>query len=303
MKIDKNLVQRFEQDLNPQKLDNSPIPVSIIGYGEISSIFQINNDTNIVYKRMPLFKDRSSAETYAAQYHEYCNFIKEAGLNLPQDETIIIECPGRPVVLYIAQQQLPAARFAHRLIHDLEEQEIQQLLEQIISTSEKVWEFNRRHSPEIELSLDGQISNWAWVDKNLYFVDTSTPLYKIKGKEQLDPELLLQSAPAFLRWILRLFFLEDVMIRYYNQRLVYIDLAANLHKEQQPDLIPQTLDIINSFLSSITNPVTWEEIKKYYKEDKLIWTLFLAFRRIDRCLTTKLLHKRYEFILPGKIKR
>lgn len=303
MKIDKDLVQRFEQDLNPQKLDNSPIPVSIIGYGEISSIFQINNDTNIVYKRMPLFKDRSSAETYAAQYHEYCNFIKEAGLNLPQDETIIIECPGRPVVLYIAQQQLPAARFAHRLIHELEEKEIQQLLEQIISTSEKIWEFNRRHSPEIELSLDGQISNWAWVDENLYFVDTSTPLYKIKGKEQLDPELLLQSAPAFLRWILRLFFLEDVMIRYYNQRLVYIDLAANLHKEQQPDLIPQTLDIINSFLSSITNPVTWEEIKKYYKEDKLIWTLFLAFRRIDRCLTTKLLHKRYEFILPGKIKR
>ncbi len=46
-----------------------------------------------------------------------------------------------------------------------------------------------------------------------------------------------------------------------------------------------------------------EEVKKYYREDKLIWTLFLAFRRIDRWLTIKLLRKRYEYVLPGKIKR
>ena len=45
------------------------------------------------------------------------------------------------------------------------------------------------------------------------------------------------------------------------------------------------------------------EVKKYYREDKLIWTIFLAFRRMDRWLTTRVFRKRYEFLLPGKIER
>jgi len=44
-------------------------------------------------------------------------------------------------------------------------------------------------------------------------------------------------------------------------------------------------------------------VEKYYREDKFIWTLFLALRRMDRWLTTTIFRKRYEFILPGKIKR
>ena len=51
------------------------------------------------------------------------------------------------------------------------------------------------------------------------------------------------------------------------------------------------------------DPLTVGEVEKYYREDKFIWALFLFLRRLDRWLTTKLLRKRYEFILPGKIKR
>jgi hypothetical protein len=159
----------------------------------------------------------------------------------------------------------------------------------------------------LELALDGQLSNWVWLEEGtnfqLYYIDTSTPLYRKDGQEQLDPELFLQSAPSFLRWLIRLLFLKDVMNRYYQPRQVYIDLAANLYKEQRPDLVPLTLDIINLHLPNDLEPLTAREIEKYYKEDKLIWTLFLAFRRADRFLKTKLFRKRYEFILPGKIKR
>ena len=49
--------------------------------------------------------------------------------------------------------------------------------------------------------------------------------------------------------------------------------------------------------------MTTKDVEKYYREDKMIWQLFLAFRRVDRFLTTKLLRRRYEFILPGKIER
>lgn len=40
-----------------------------------------------------------------------------------------------------------------------------------------------------------------------------------------------------------------------------------------------------------------------HREDKMLWRLFLAFRRIDRWLKDGLLRRRYEFILPGRIQR
>jgi hypothetical protein len=93
------------------------------------------------------------------------------------------------------------------------------------------------------------------------------------------------------------------MNRYYDPRQVFIDIAANLYKEQRKDLIHEAIDVFNHHLTDREKPLTVADIEKYYREDKLIWTLFLTFRRMDCWLTTKLLRKRYEFILPGKIVR
>ena len=79
--------------------------------------------------------------------------------------------------------------------------------------------------------------------------------------------------------------------------------AANLYKEQRPGLVPVTVEIINRHLFENLQPVTPRDVANYYREDKLIWTLFLAFRRVDRWVKTRLVRKRYEFLLPGKIKR
>lgn len=306
MHIDRDLLIRFESGLDPQNLEESPVPAEVLGYGEISTVFRIGGCADVAYKRMPLFHDTGSAGKYAGQFREYCNLLTESGLMLPESETEITALPGRPVVLYIAQKILPPERFAHKLIHVLNPDETKRMLENIVSRIDLVWRFNRDKHPFFEVALDGQLSNWVVpgnVSGEIYFVDTSTPLYKKDGVEQLNPSLLLQSAPGFLRWILRLFFLEDVMNRYYDKRQVCIDLAANLYKEQMPELLPVTVEIMNSMISGNEKPLSVEEIEKYYSSDRMIWTLFLAFRRIDRFLTAKIMRRRYEFILPGKIKR
>ncbi|MGD2271045.1 MAG: DUF6206 family protein [Desulfobacterales bacterium] len=307
MNIDQDLLYRFEKGLNPQNLRDSAIGAEIVGYGEISAIFKIRGIDGIVLKRMPLFSDLSSAECYTGQYYEYCSFLEDAGLKLPAHDTCIIQVPGRPVILYIAQQLLKVERFCHRLVHQLKAETSRQLIEGVVAEIAKVWAFNQTKQPYLELAIDGQLSNWVCPEENgrrrLYYVDTSTPLYRKNGMEQLNPELILQSAPAFLRWFIRLIFLDDVMERYYQHRLVFTDLAANLFKEQKQDLIPPTVAIINRYLQNDTKPLTLDEVKRYYREDKLIWIIFLLFRRIDRWLTTRIFRKRYEFILPGKIKR
>jgi hypothetical protein len=307
MKIDKELITRFEAQLNPQDPSRSQIPVKVVGYGEISAIFQINHDQTCVYKRMPLFKTRQTAEDYQAMYREYCGHLQKAGLNLPEDATAIVETKNRPVTLYIAQQGFPAASFCHKQIHDLGDTEAARLIRKVADQIKKVWVYNRLSSPSVTLALDGQLSNWVCVNKGneekLYYVDTSTPLIQKNGVEQLDPELMLQSAPGFLRWIIRLFFLSDVMERYYDLNLVYTDLAGNLYKEQRKELIPEAIQIMNSRLENADPKLTLKQIESYYKEDKIIWSLFLFFRRVDCFIKTRLLGRRYEFMLPGKIRR
>ena len=160
MNIDKELLHRFEVGLNPQDLQNAPIPAAVLGYGEISAIFQIGDNRDVAFKRMPLFSNRASAEEYIEKYRDYCALLTEAGLHLPEDETIILEVSGRQVVLYIAQEQLPIDRFCHKLIHHLPLNKLERLIEQIVSEISKLFGFSREKSPSIEIALDGQISNW-----------------------------------------------------------------------------------------------------------------------------------------------
>jgi hypothetical protein len=299
MKVDQQLLQRFERGLDPQRIGQSAIPAQLLGYGEISAIFGIQGEDRAAFKRMPLFSDRAAAETYVGLYREYCRHLEAAGLGLPETHTAIVHIPGRPVVVYIAQERLPAERFGHRLIRVLDEPACYGLVEQVAAEIAKVWRYNDAAAPDVELALDGQISNWVRQEgrgRGLVYVDTSTPFLRLGGVEQLDPEPLLKSAPAFLRWILKWLFVEDVMNRYYDHRQVLIDIAANFYKEQRPELIPGAVDIFNTHLLDRQNPLTTREIEKYYRGDKMIWRLFLGFRRVDRFMTTKLMRRRYELM-------
>lgn len=307
MLIDEQTLYRFEETLDPKNLEDSEVAADIIDFGEISVIFRLARQPDIVFKRMPIFNNRSSAEQYTVMYHDYCRYLTAAGLTLPETDTCIIEVPGRPVVLFIAQEKIPEDRLCHKLIHTLDRDACHGMIRRVIEETHQVWTFNQVSAPSVELAIDGQLSNWAFIREEnapiLYYIDTSTPLFRLNGQEQQNPELMLQSAPGFLRWIIRLFFLDDVMNRYYIPKLVYTDLTANLFKEQTPELIPDAIRIINTFLADKGDLLAAKEVEKYYREDKLIWSLFLAFRKIDRWLKTSVFRKRYEFILPDKINR
>lgn len=304
MKVDPDLIYEFEKGLNPQDIGSSSIPAVLLGYGEISAIFRIGDDNETAYKRMPLFKDRKTAEDYEVMYHEYCGLVKAAGILLPETETVIAEVPGRPIVLYIAQTLFPLEQFAHKLIHTLSTEESRNLIGRIMAEIKKIRIFNHDQAHGLEIALDAQLSNWvASPEGPIYFVDTSTPFIRENGVHRLDPDLILQAAPGLVRGIFKLLFVDEVMNRYYEIEKNLTDLAANLFKEQKPELVPVFLEEINKALPEGTTPLTLKSVEKYYRGDKLIWTLFLGIRRLDRWVKTGLLGRRYEFILPGRIKR
>jgi hypothetical protein len=304
--IDLRTLRKFEERLEPWRVGGTRpagAGVRVLGYGEISTVFAVGDDSRAAFKRMPLFSTVEQAHGYVESYRRYTELLREADLDLPEDETAVIDIPGRPVVLYIAQRQLPPDRFCHVLIRSLEPPACRSIFEAVADRLSQVWSFNERGRPGVELAIDGQLSNWVLMeDGRLFFVDTSTPIFRKGGVEQLDPELFLASAPGFLRWLLRLAFLDEVMSRYYSSHRVFMDMVANLYKEGREDLVSVALPAVNRHLPPSTQ-ITPEEVRKYYSGDKVIWSVFLAFRRLDRWVKTRILGRRYEFVLPGKIRR
>ena len=131
---------------------------------------------------------------------------------------------------------------------------------------------------------------------------------RLTGVEQLNAELFLRSAPPYLAWILRMLFLQDVVTRYYDPRKVTIDLIANFYKEQRSELVPELVAAANTYIKGEgadlgMAEIAEKEVSDYYREDELIWRLYLGMRRFDRFVRKKMLGMEYPYILPGKINR
>jgi hypothetical protein len=50
-------------------------------------------------------------------------------------------------------------------------------------------------------------------------------------------------------------------------------------------------------------PLTEKEVRDYYKEDALIWSLYFNMRKVDRFLRLRVWRGEYPYILPEKIVR
>lgn len=319
--IDHDLLQSFERYLDPQHPERSRIPARVLGYGEISTVFEIGDaiQRQLAYKRMPIFRSADELERYERIYVEYNRLLAEdVGLRVPPYGHATVISDRGQIVFYIAQQKLDPVGIGNRLIHRLAPADVLRLVRRVLQELAKVWRFNAAHD-RVQVGIDGQISNW-WIagldaeqprladEIELTYLDTSTPLFRVDGQEQLDPELFLRSAPSFLAWLLRWLFVADVVNRYYDLHLVAVDLIANFYKEQLPALVPGLVATANAFFADeatdlVVAPVTEAEVRSYYREDALIWRLYQSFRRIDRFLHLYLLRRPYPYILPVISKR
>jgi len=321
LEINVDILREFERGLDPQHPERSKIPARVLGYGEISTVFaiQVEGLRDLAFKRLPIFYTMEEMEKYQAIYEEYNRLLEEEiGLRLPPHGYAAFCTDAGCPIFYIIQKQLPYPSIGHHALHLLPPEAVLVLVRRALQELRKVWDFNRRQD-RLQVAIDGQISNWSIEgfdadnprmdeEASLFYMDTSTPLFRIQGVEQLDPELFLRSAPPFLVWIMRLLFLPDVMNRYYDFHQVVVDLVANFYKEQRPDLIPDLVRVVNDFFTREAaelgvKPIEEKEVRSYYREDALIWSLYLSMRKVDRFLRTRLLHREYPYILPEKIKR
>jgi len=319
--VDRELLKAFEEALDPSKPEESFIPARVLGYGEISTVFEIIQESQrgIAYKRMPLFDNEEQVERYKRLYYRYNELLEEIGVEIPEYGATDVTTNDGRIVLYLYQRKLPSASIGNNLLHVMPDEKVVMFVLGVLRELNKVWRFNEENQPEIAVAIDGQISNWALEnfdpenlvideDASLLYFDTSTPLIRDNGVEMLDAELFLKPTPPVARWLLKKFYLQDILDRYYDLRKVVVDLIANFFKEGRSDLIPRLVGLANEFFSAEAVapdivPMNYEEVRKYYKEDASIWSLYLNMRKIHRFIRTKILRKYYDFVLPADIKR
>ncbi|MCA9875605.1 MAG: hypothetical protein KC441_18165 [Anaerolineales bacterium] len=319
--VDLDFLRRFEAGLDPLHPERSAIPAHILGYGEISTVLACEaGDPSLAYKRMPLFNSAAEAAAYVDLYADYTAVLADAGIDVAPGQMVWIPAAnGRGAVIYLAQEKLPAQSIAHKALPYLKPPQALDLLTAVFDELDKVFRFNAAHRGEVEVGFDGQLSNWAIAGfeaqdgrlpqpLRLTYFDTSSPLLRRQGVEQLNAEIFLRSAPFFLIWLLKRLYLEEVVTRYYDLRQVVIDLLANLYKEQRPELIPDLVAMCNERWADGGQgngrfpTITPSEVAAYYRQDAFIWRLYLGARRLDRTLH-RLLRRPYPHILPGKIRR
>lgn len=317
MNIDLKLLNRFEKTLDTLHPEQGEVPIEILGYGEISLVFSLKGG-NVAYKRIPIFDNERQVKRHIWAYNTYNKILERIGLNLPNYDVVWFKDQEGKIQFYCLQEMINNNSVGNKLIHDLSREDVKLLVLLALREIKKVWDFNRENET-LEVALDGQISNFAVMnfDPNdpsidestqLLYLDTSTPLFRVNGKEAMEPELLLKSAPSFLRWLLKALFLQDTVDRYYDFRRVIIDLIANFYKEQRPELIPDLIQLANQFLENEAKnhkikPLTHSEVRDYYEDDAQMWEIFQRVRKLDRWIHRNVLGKRYPFYLPGKIVR
>lgn len=286
--------------------------IQILGIGEITTTValqgvldhrhpQTGRRVAWAYKRLPSFPSEAEARAYIQLFSDYQDALQHAGILLPHQRARLVRSQGK-IWVYICQERLPAGSIASRAIGPVPVEDCRRIFRQALMELLKVFRWNAAH-PELRIGFDGQIPNWVLADSGLLYLDTSTPLLRRHGRELLNTELFLKAIPLLLRPLVRAFLLQDVLDRYYNARLVTLDLIASFYTFRRPDAVPALIEDANRFLAQelaafSLQPFTVKEIHSYHRSDLLLWKFLRAMKRLDRYLSEDLLGRPYEQRIP-----
>ena len=143
--VQSGLLQEFERGLDPLNPQASQIPCHVLGYGEISTVFEIQVEglRELAFKRMCCFETLDELKPYVDTYLEYNHVLEnQIGLHLPPYGYALFVCEsGRPV-FYIIQKRLLPASIGNNALKFLSPAEIVHLFRLALLELHKVWDFN-----------------------------------------------------------------------------------------------------------------------------------------------------------------
>ncbi|GAB3251080.1 DUF6206 family protein [Nocardioides dilutus] len=298
-----SLVRRLvalEETLIPARAESTP-GLRILGYGEVSAVLVLADIPGLALKRMAGFADVSAAETYRELVTDYIAAVRSAGVPVLETRVLVVPRRGRGPVTYLVQPEVAQDRLGHRIVCTADDATHEQLLHRVMDAVLTV-----RENAVEDVAVDAQLSNWYQpsADDVPVLLDVGTPFLRRNGRQAMDAEIILSTAPAPLRPIFRRLgtvhaYFED----YFVPRTAAVDLVANYHKEGRPDRIDAALGVVNQRLEPLgASPITRREVDRYYRSDARLLGFWLQARRVERAVRLRT-GRGYDFVLPGRIQR
>jgi len=304
----------LESRLDPAQPERTP-GVSVLAHGEVSACLRLAGLPGVVCKRMSGFTDEGSAQRYQDLVRTYLTELAGAGVPVVDTQIVPVPRPGRPPVVHLVQPELPVASLGHSILRTADDATVVGAVERVLAATLRLAVADRDRTDGLEVALDGQLSNWSFGPDatrlaDPVLVDVGTPFMRRAGRHLVDIGWLETPIPPVVRtYYHRRALVGAYLDDYYDPRLVAVDLLGNFHKEGRGDRVPLGVDVVNRWLArdavvlGTRDPVTAEEVEKYYRSDADLLALYLRLRRADRFLRTKVLRKPYDFVLPGPVTR
>ncbi len=310
---ERDVLARFEAQLDPARPETAP-GVAIIGYGEVSTVFALSALPGRVCKRMAGFRDPAAAAHYAECVHRYIEFLEAEGVRVVETAILPIERRGRAPVVYLVQPQLAAEGLGNRVLRCADDTALRARLDAILFRIGRLLRSNRERRDGRSVTVDAQLSNWHFGADGRdggdpVLIDIGTPFMRKDGVDEIGVELFLAAVPPGVRaFYRRARAVERYLDAFFDARSLLVDVVANFYKEERPDRIPLALERVNRWLAEDVpdlggRPIRAEDVDRYYRNDAKTLELYLRARRLDRFVRTRLLRQRYDFILPGAIRR
>ncbi|MDQ1247356.1 MAG: hypothetical protein QG597_1726 [Actinomycetota bacterium] len=294
----------WEADLDPAHPERSGLRV--LAHGEISATLIVPDPlfTSLVAKRMTGFPDEAAVAGYVDLVTGYINTLRAAGVTVVDTAVVPVPRAARTSAVYLLQPQLPADGLGNSLLHTVDDAALTALIRAVLTQVDATFAGG---DADTELAIDAQLSNW-WLPTvgdgaTPALIDVGTPFVRVGGVYQMAPRILLSAVPPGVRsWYLWRRTGEQYMDDYFDRRLVGLDLLGNFIKEGAAARIPVGLAAVNDWLGA-DGPITPAQVSNYYDDDAATLELFLRVRRADRWLRTRVMRRRYDFILPGPVRR
>lgn len=264
-----------------------------LGWGEVGPVLGWPAERpEFALKRLPPFASRGACEAFALVLRDYLAALAAHGLECVPTEVRVVDDADRTIG-YVIQPRLPQDYLAAELLRAADPAAGHPVIEAIVDADITI--------PRSLLALDGQASNYAWVDGRLLYVDLTTPLlFDDAGRLRMDIDLLLGSLPAVLRPAVRRWVVPGLLRRFRDPRAVLVDMLGNLLKERLDAWLPVA---IAATAGRVDPPLTVEEVRRSYRSDALLWEVLLRLRRIDRGWQHHMRRREYPYLLPGRIER
>ena len=303
----------FERRLDPARPSSAP-GIEILGYGEVSTVFSLARLPGRVCKRMAGFRDAEAAGRYAEVVRRYLALLEAEGVRVVETEVVAVARPARAPVVYLLQPRLDAEGFGNQILKCGGDPVLLACLDRVLASVGRLLRANRKRDDGRAVTVDAQLSNWHFAERagrlsDPLLIDVGTPFMRRDGIDEIGTEIFLAPVPPGIRGIYRRArAVERYLDAFFDARRLLVDALANFHKEGRRDRIPLALARVNRWLLEEVPdlggaPITRDDVDRYYRADARTLELYLKARRLDRFVRTQLLRQRYDFVLPGAIRR